>query len=73
MVYRLEPFWVTSPILFPFSSLNSKLGVLRSIVAILLCESPLERRTLELLHPLLEIYKDSGIYDLPRLHNLSYT
>ena len=66
MSHRLEPFWVASPILLPFSSSYSRLGVLRSIVATLMYGSPLERRTLDLLHPLLEIYKYLGIYDLPR-------
>ena len=66
MVHRLEPFWVASPILLPFSSLNSRLGVLKSIVTTLLCGSLLERKMLDLLHPLLEICRDSGIYDLPR-------
>ena len=66
MVYRPEPFWVASPILLPFSSLDSRFGVLRSIVVALLYGLPLERRTLDLFHSLLEIYRDSGIYDLPR-------
>ena len=37
---------------------------MRSVVATLLCGSPLERRTLDLLYPLLRICKETGIYDL---------
>ena len=50
----------------PSSPPQSRLGDLRSILVALFCESSLERRALDLLHPLLEIYRDSGIYDLPR-------
>ncbi|THU73040.1 hypothetical protein C4D60_Mb04t18590 [Musa balbisiana] len=54
-----------SKVLNPGEMFVSRPEVLRSIVAALLCGSPLEMKALDLLHPLLEIYKDSGIYDLP--------
>ncbi|THU72365.1 hypothetical protein C4D60_Mb04t11330 [Musa balbisiana] len=50
------------PLLCLYSS-HLLLGVLRSVVVALLYGSPLERRALDFLHPLLEICKDSGIYD----------
>ena len=65
MVHRLESlFGLPSRILLPFSPSNSRPGVLRSIIVALLCESLLENRMLDLLHPLLDICKD--LYDLPR-------
>ncbi|THU54462.1 hypothetical protein C4D60_Mb10t25330 [Musa balbisiana] len=57
---------ITSYSPLPFSSLDSRLGDLRSVVAALLCGSPLERRALDFLYSLLQICRDSGIYDLPR-------
>ena len=69
MVYRLEPFWLPSPILIPFSSSDSRPRDSRSIVVALLCGSPLERRTFDLFHPFREICRDSVIYDFLRQHN----
>ena len=67
MIHRLEPLWVAisySP--FPFSSSDNRPKDLRSIVGALLCGSLLERMTFDFLYPLLQIYRDLGIYDLLR-------
>ncbi|THU58202.1 hypothetical protein C4D60_Mb03t11670 [Musa balbisiana] len=48
------------------------LGVFRSIVTAILCGSLLEKRTLDLLHPLLENCRDSEIYDLPSIMFISF-
>ncbi|THU69819.1 hypothetical protein C4D60_Mb08t18430 [Musa balbisiana] len=66
--HRLRLLVATSYSPLPFSSSDSRPRDLRSVVAALLCGSPLERRTLDLLHPLLQICRDLRIYDLPRLY-----